>query len=185
MFSTANLAAKPKASCFAPPFAAKTKKPFPLGWVWGWGGGGGSIRITDACSDRKRGTVSGWREMETNLNINEYAKQVCKEIGWPFAGNLTLLCDCISSLGHMKGLGVWGGFFNLMEAVEHAKRQGVRVDRWFFQDGKYAELDIKHELAPNSDPPPKPPSPAVAMPPKIAAENEALLRRANVSRKAN
>jgi hypothetical protein len=51
----------------------------------------------------------------------------------------------------MKGLDLRGGFFLLMEAIEHAKGTGVRVDRWFFQDGKYVdmepqELEVAEEL---------------------------------------
>jgi len=83
--------------------------------------------------------MPNWRTMEAGLNVSEYAKRVCTEIGWPYSGNLTLLCDCISSLARMKGLDVLGGFFSLLEAVEHAKRTGAKVDRWFFTDGKYVE----------------------------------------------
>ena len=85
--------------------------------------------------------MPGWRTMEANLNVGEYAKRICKEIGWPYSGNLTLLCDCITSLAYSKGLDVWGGFISLMEAVEWAKEQEIRVDRWFFQDGKYTEIE--------------------------------------------
>ena len=83
---------------------------------------------------------SSWQKMDAGLNVSEYAKQVCKELGWPYQGNLTLFCDCISSLAYMKRVDVRGGFFSLMEAVEHAKRNGIKIDRWFFQDGRYAEI---------------------------------------------
>jgi len=106
-----------------------TKRNKPFYGVWVVGGGG----------VRKGGTVPNWRATERGLNVSEYAKKVCVEIGWPYSGNLTLLCDCISSLARMKGLDAWGGFFSLLEAVEHAKRTGVRVDRWFFTDGKYVD----------------------------------------------
>lgn len=97
--------------------------------------------------------MAGWRGAESGQNISEYAKLVCKEIGWPYTGNLTLLCDCISSLAHMKGLDAGGGFFILMEAVELAKRDGIRVDRWFFQDGRYVALIEELENAAKRIPP--------------------------------
>ena len=83
-----------------------------------------------------------------DLNIGEYAKRVCKEIGWPYSGNLTLLCDCISSLAFKNGVDAWGGFTSLMEAVELAQQQHMRIDRWFFQDGRYMEL--VQEVPPSS-----------------------------------
>lgn len=92
--------------------------------------------------------MGNWRNIERNLQVPEYAKRVCDEIHWPRAGNLTLMCECISSFG----LGGWGGFIRLMEAVELAREQGIRVDRWFFQDGKYngllpaPELDVIQAL---------------------------------------
>lgn len=85
------------------------------------------------------------------LNVSDYAKRICKEIGWPYAGNLTLLCDCISSLGFMKGTGVGGGYFSLLEAVRLARSKGIRVDRWFFQDGRYVEI-LEEALPPANDP---------------------------------
>jgi hypothetical protein len=84
--------------------------------------------------------MSGWQTMEANLNVGEYAKRVCREIGWPYSGNLTLLCDCITSLAYARGVDVWGGFISLMQAVEWAKEQEIRVDRWFFQDGRYNNI---------------------------------------------
>jgi len=103
--------------------------------------------------------MAGWRSIETNLHITEYAKRVCKEIGWPYSGNLALIADCISSLAYMKGLDVWGGFISLMEAVELAKQQAIRVDRWFFQDGKYNE--IENEFTPKISAQSEQSSPAV------------------------
>lgn len=105
-------------------------KPFFVDWLLG----GGSEKGRDS-------EMGNWRTVESGLTVAEYAKRVCKELGWPFAGNLTLLCDCLTSLAYMKGLDVQGGFFSLMEAVEHAKRTNVRVDRWFFQDGRYVEME--------------------------------------------
>jgi len=101
---------------------------------------------------RKGGTVPNWKHVESGLMVSEYAKRICKEIGWPYAGNLTLLCDCISSLAYMKGIDERGGFFSLMEAVEQAKRIGVRVDRWFFQDGRYAEMEPEPIVEPIIEP---------------------------------
>lgn len=87
--------------------------------------------------------------LDRGLTIGEYAKQICKEIGWPYSGNLTLLSDCISSLAHLKGVDGWGGFISLMEAIRLARAQSVRIDRWFFQDGRYVEL-LKEAEAPIS-----------------------------------
>lgn len=84
--------------------------------------------------------MGNWRNIESTLCVREYAERICKEIGWPISGNLELLKGCITSFAYSRGLDVWGGFIILMEAVELAKQQGVRVDRWFFQDGRYTEI---------------------------------------------
>lgn len=94
--------------------------------------------------------MSGWRLLDSSLTVGEYAKRVCQEIGWPYSGNLTLLCDCIHSLSFSRGVDAWGGFIILMEALEEAKRQGARIDRWFFTDGRYN--DIAPAAAPRKQP---------------------------------
>jgi hypothetical protein len=95
-----------------------------------------------------------WENMEAGLAVPEYAKRVCQEIGWPYSGNLTLICDCILSLARMKGTDVQGGFFLLMAAIEHAKESGAfrRRGRWFFQDGDYARLPAEDEKIPTRKP---------------------------------
>lgn len=109
--------------------------------------------------------MSGWRDVEPNQPVAEYAKRVCREIGWPFAGNLTLLCDCISSLAFMHATDGRGGFFILMEAVELAKQQGLSIDRWFFQDGRYNEVQPE-------EPPARKNVRPVAMPPIVTAQRK-------------
>jgi hypothetical protein len=54
--------------------------------------------------------------------------------------NVQLLQDCIEAIADPGNM--LGGFWRLMEAIEEAKRRGIRVDRWFFQDGKYNEIVI-------------------------------------------
>jgi hypothetical protein len=38
-----------------------------------------------------------------------------------------------------------------MQAIEWAKEQEIRLDRWFFQDGKYSEI-TSPDVAPSCEP---------------------------------
>ena len=106
----------------------------------GVGVGGSAEESAQQISGRGKAPMAGWRTMDTKQHPREYAMRVCKELGWPYEGNLKLLTDCVESLAFSAQVDTWGGFVLLMEAVENAKAQRIRVDRWFFQDGRYTEI---------------------------------------------
>ena len=81
---------------------------------------------------------------EDELTSVEYAKQICRDLGWPLSGNATLISDCITAIAFQRKLSVENGFYCLVTKIKLAKRQGIKVNRWFFQDGKYQEVKAEN-----------------------------------------
>ena len=80
------------------------------------------------------------------LNAVEYAELICRELGWPASGNQKLIAECITAIAFQKKISVEDGFCYLVAKIRMAKTQGIKVNRWFFQDGKYH--DVKAENMP-------------------------------------
>jgi len=123
-----------------------------------------------------RNTMSS-QNMDRTQNLKEYARCVCKELGWPATVNQTLFCECIENLAHSRAGGdLWSGFELLMLAIEAAKTAGTpKVDHWFFKDAKYIHvLDKLKKPPPAAESPKKPPAAVVAAP-----EVFELLRKPN------
>jgi hypothetical protein len=87
----------------------------------------------------------GWEKAPFGLHARQYALMVCQELRWPKSGNVDLVGECIVALSSEGNAHF--GFVKLMEAITLAKEQGMKVDRWFFQDGKYNNFEMVEEVA--------------------------------------
>jgi hypothetical protein len=89
-----------------------------------------------------------WRNAPFGLHVRQYAILICKELRWPNANNVELIAECIAVLAEDGD--IRRGFVKLMEAVTEARLQTIKVDRWFFQDGKYNDITVP-DVAPSVD----------------------------------
>jgi len=84
---------------------------------------------------------------------NELAEKLLeRELGWPRNGNVAMLAECIRSLSRTKKISHENAYQYLVRAVKLAKEQGIEVNHFFFQDGKYtavrpAPKPISNEIA--------------------------------------
>ncbi len=71
----------------------------------------------------------------------EYARSLLENTcGWPAKGNLEMIADCITAVSKAKRLTLPKAYKYIVRAVELAKQQGIKVDRFFFQGGEYMNV---------------------------------------------
>ena len=76
------------------------------------------------------------------LTALEYARHILEfSLGWPARGNLELIADCITSVSKAKTGGNLVKAHSYMErAISLAKQQSIDLDRFFFMEGRYANV---------------------------------------------
>ena len=76
--------------------------------------------------------------MEDEETPRDYAKQVCRGIGWPDDPlNIRLFSSCITAIAFSRKLTIEGAFNWLSIKIRLAQRQGIKINYWFFHEAKY------------------------------------------------
>lgn len=84
------------------------------------------------------------------LHSLEYARHLLEnKLGWPpIKPNLELLADCVSSVSKARKITKAGACDWLEEQIGKARKRGIKVNRWWLQEGEYNNLDEEHVFRP-------------------------------------
>jgi hypothetical protein len=94
-------------------------------------------------------------ETPKDLTALEYARHILEEVlGWPCKGNLEMIADCITSISKSRKISLVKAHGYMVRAIGLASKQGIEIDKWFFQEGKYTS--IRPEVKTNQLPEYKP-----------------------------
>ena len=84
------------------------------------------------------------------LHSLEYARHLLEnELGWPpVKANLELLADCVSVVSKARKITKAGACDWLEAQIGKARRRGIKVNRWWLQEGEYNNLDDEQVFKP-------------------------------------
>jgi hypothetical protein len=82
------------------------------------------------------------QDIPEDLHSREYAMHLLEEdLAWPATKfNLELLTECLTALCKSRKLAPVKAYRYMIRAVELAKKQGIAIDKSFFEHGKYTSI---------------------------------------------
>jgi len=80
-------------------------------------------------------------EVPQDLHELNYARKILDDLGLPAKGNLELVADCISALAKQKRQPLYEAYKFISRVALLAQGRGVKVDRWWFQNGDYHRVE--------------------------------------------
>jgi len=84
------------------------------------------------------------------LHELEYARHLLENVlGWPAVrNNQELLGDCVSVVSKARKITKAGACDWLEQQIGKARKRGIKVNRWWLQEGEYNNLDEEHVFRP-------------------------------------
>jgi hypothetical protein len=105
---------------------------------------------------RSRSIVNRWGELKTprrdggvsTVPALEHARRILRDLGLPLTENHALVADCIQSIARAKQLDFAGASDYLIGAIRQGRAQGVPINRFYFVDGRYMEVNPVPQISP-------------------------------------
>lgn len=82
------------------------------------------------------------QDVPEDLHSREYAMHLLEDdLAWPATKfNLELMTECLTALCKSRKLAPVKAYRYMIRAVELAKKQGIPIDKSFFEHGKYTSV---------------------------------------------
>ena len=81
-------------------------------------------------------------EIPQDFHQLNYSRKILDDLGLPAKGNLELVADCIEAFAKSKRIPLHEAYAFIWERCERATKRGTLIDRWWFQNGTYRDVEI-------------------------------------------